>query len=59
MSAQQANEVYLGPILLDPDDLDVEGQFIGDGLHSFTCLCRACEAENDRIDHLIDANRAK
>ena len=59
MNRTKANEVYLGPILLDPDDLNVEGQFIGDGLHSFTCPCEPCEAENDRIDHLIDANRAK
>ena len=59
MSAKQANEVYLGPILLDANDPDAEGQCIGVELHSFLCLCEPCKAETDRIHHLLEANQAK
>ena len=57
--AKQANEVYLGPILMDANDPDAVGQYIGDELHFYFCPCQRCEVETDRIDHLIEANRAK
>ena len=47
------------PELLDANDPDAEGQCIGDELHSFSCPCRPCKAENDRVDLLVKANRPK
>ena len=38
---------------------DAEGQYIADELHSFSCPCRRCKAEKDRIDRLIEWNRPK
>ena len=62
--AKQANGVYTEPgpepQLLDYDDPDAEGQCIGDDeLHSFSCPCWPCKAFNDRLDLLLEANRAK
>ena len=48
-----------GPLLLDANDPDAEGQCIGDELHSFFCPCEPCKAETDRLHHALDANRAK
>ena len=36
------------PCLLDATDPDAEGQYIGDELHSFSCPCPPCGAENAR-----------
>ena len=47
------------PVLVNDDDPDVEGQYIGDELHSLSCPCLPCKAENDRIDVLVEACRPK
>ena len=51
--AKQSNGVYHDPHLLDANDPDAEGQYIGDELHSFSCPCRPCKAEIDRLDLLL------
>ena len=43
MNRTKANEVYLGPILLDPDDPDDEGQCIGAELHALFMSLRAMQ----------------
>ena len=44
---------FFNPQLLDFDDPNVKGIEFGDELHAFTCLCRICAAEYDRIDRLL------
>ena len=57
--AKQGNFFYHVPHVLDANDPDAEGQYIGSELHSFSCPCRPCKAENDRLDLRLKANRAE
>ena len=38
--------------ILDEDNPDSEGSYVGDQLHAFTCPCEACAEENSRIERL-------
>ena len=43
--------------ILDEDNPDSEGQYIGDELHTLTCPCPDCAKENARLERLWSENR--
>ena len=42
--------------ILDEDNPDAEGSYVGSELHALTCPCPDCATENARIDAAVDAN---
>ena len=38
--------------ILDENNPDAEGSYVGDQLHAFTCPCKPCAEENSRIERL-------
>ena len=58
--AKQGNFFYHVPHVLDANDPDAEGQYIGGGgdeLHSFSCPCVPCGTEYARLDLLLKKQR--
>ena len=55
--AKQGNFFYHVPHVLDANDPDAEGQYIGDELHSFSCPCVPCGTEYARLDLLLKKQR--
>ena len=43
--------------ILDEDNPDSEGQYVGSELHAFTCPCEPCATENARLERLWTENR--
>ena len=38
--------------ILDEDNPDAEGSYVGDQLHAFTCPCEPCAEENSRLERM-------